>query len=1259
MEALYVSPNGSDTTGNGTEQAPFRTPSKARDSVRSLLHSGTMMGDIVVYLRGGAYWLTETLALDARDSGRNGYEVVYRAYPGERPMISGGKEISGWVNQGNGVYTANSGGLDFRQLYVNDQRAVRARTPNVGEFFRIQEWDKTNKLFVVDSHDVANFPTLGGNSNVEIVIQTQWSDQHLKVESVVTNGHQASIDTRVHERNTLFGRANPGNDPGASYHVENALEFLDTNAEFYLDRPGNVLYYRPRFGEDMSQAIVVAPQLVTLLNLEGTLNEPASNIRFEGLSFQHSGWNVPTEEGYLNKQATVYEYNAGWERKMPAAVIVKNAQNISFEHNRFERLGGAGLDLVSGTADVRIVGNVFADISGNGMNVESTLPRDRVVPADTRTIVKRTLVSNNYITKIGQDYYGSVAIFAGYPEALTMEHNEIAYVPYSGISLGWGWTSNDTALKNNIVRYNDIHHAMQLMVDGAGIYTLSKQPNSQITENYVHDNVRSPWAAPYVDPTKNHYAVGGIYLDLNSAGFTVARNVIENVPTPLFANRFKYGSNQYIGNDGHDEAVKSNAGLQQEFRSLRNSVHAYDSRQPTLVSAIADPIGRQIVLTFSEAIDPGMLQASGFTLGGASAVVTTAELDTNVPANNAVRLLLSERLPYKQPVTLSLAEAAVRDASWNTNAPLASFEVDTRDVESPYVIHLDITGSPIMTVGDTVYSAPSVYTIEGTPVIPGPAHWQFASANPAIATVDSTGQVRAISAGKTEVTISALVGDIVSVPVATHLDIFVFAAGETVPRLVNIAEKKAVTATGTSAGVNYGPENAVDGTMGTVWALSTEGTLTVDLGDTYALYDIEQVQVATRTDFDQKTPRRNFEVQASNTRDFLTYTVLGGQGDIELPFGGTLDINLTQPQSYRFIRFVKNGGYAVLAELRVNASYRQADSTPQWPMFAKLDAAEEAPGQVRLIWSPPSDFYDITGYRISFNGGAPVTVSGSVYSYLIDNVTEGTPLQATVQAENAYGTSSNGPSVTINPSWSGYYLDLTWDGTPIMLAGENVTLKPLVKNADNRPVKWGASTWQFSSSNTTVATVNSDGVVTALSTGVGGQTQIALSATLNGNTYSSRLDVYVFSASQARPTEVNVARGRETSSNVGYVSPHATTRAVDGLNNTMWATNVPGYLQLDMADSYRYYDIVAIEVVTRQDADLQSPRRNFDIYGSSNSAFTTSTLLASQGATALAFKEIKRYDLAQPGSYPYIRYVKTGNYAEVAELRVWATLKPR
>ncbi|MFM2092327.1 MAG: hypothetical protein RLZZ127_2816, partial [Planctomycetota bacterium] len=123
---FYVSPGGRDSDP-GTLQAPFRTLTRARDAVRAA--NTTMTADITVYLRGGYHRLGETLTMTQADSGMNGHRVVWCAYPGERPIISGGRGIAGWSlhDAGKGIWKASVPGLETRQLYVNHRRAVRAR----------------------------------------------------------------------------------------------------------------------------------------------------------------------------------------------------------------------------------------------------------------------------------------------------------------------------------------------------------------------------------------------------------------------------------------------------------------------------------------------------------------------------------------------------------------------------------------------------------------------------------------------------------------------------------------------------------------------------------------------------------------------------------------------------------------------------------------------------------------------------------------------------------------------------------------------------------------------------------------------------------------------------------------------------------------------------------------------------------------------------------------------------------------------------
>ena len=51
---------------------------------------------IEVQVRGGTYYLSEPLRLSGRDSGTAQFPITYTAYPGEKPILSGGKRITDW-----------------------------------------------------------------------------------------------------------------------------------------------------------------------------------------------------------------------------------------------------------------------------------------------------------------------------------------------------------------------------------------------------------------------------------------------------------------------------------------------------------------------------------------------------------------------------------------------------------------------------------------------------------------------------------------------------------------------------------------------------------------------------------------------------------------------------------------------------------------------------------------------------------------------------------------------------------------------------------------------------------------------------------------------------------------------------------------------------------------------------------------------------------------------------------------------------------
>ena len=564
----YVSPSGSDSYP-GTIAAPFQTIEKARAVVRTVNQS--MTGDIVVYLRDGRYVLSNTLTFDQYDSGTNGFNVIYTAYPGEKPIISGGQQITGWTPVGNGIYRANVGTLRFRQLYVNDKRAIRARTPNIGTYRHLAAFDYGTTTITANSADTGSWANLSSADNKpEMILFREWVHHTLRVGSF--SGTQVNV---MEPENSWTWNRTPHITWGdvGGFYWENAMEFLDAPGEWFVNTATNELFYMAQPGEDMTIASVYAPRLERMIQIQGITAANIRNIQFYGITFEHSTWLVPSSRGLVNGQADEIK---GSPNRIPAAIHVQNAQNIRFERNIIRNMGNIGLALYSNTRNNQIIGNVFQDIAASGIAVDLVMDGSLQSQGD--------VIRNNYITRTAQDYRGSVGIFGGYPSGIVIEHNELVDLPYTGISVGWGWTSGSTALANNLIQFNKIHQYARIMSDGGGVYTISTQPGTRIAENYVYD------AKEVVVGTQ----INGVYLDGGSGGITATRNVIENTlssgiyiqsgnpPTNTISNNSVTGTglpaifdrasggSTIIPLDGtlNVASVKANSGIEPAYRDI-------------------------------------------------------------------------------------------------------------------------------------------------------------------------------------------------------------------------------------------------------------------------------------------------------------------------------------------------------------------------------------------------------------------------------------------------------------------------------------------------------------------------------------------------------------------------------------------------------------------------------------------------------------------------------------------------------------------
>lgn len=596
---IWISPKGSDFN-DGTRQSPKATLTSALRQAREWRRTedNRIQGGITIYMEGGTYAFYEPVFIRPEDSGTKESPTIIRSVGDEKVILSGGISIKGWKKQGK-VWVAdvpvfNGRPLDFRQLWVNGKKAVRARdVEDFEKMNRICSVDEKNEILYVPAVSIRRLIDNKGNLKAkyaEMVLHQMWCVANLRIRSVEVQGDSAAI--RFHQPESRIQFEHPWPRPmvttdghNSAFYLTNARELQDVPGEWYHDIDARKVYYYPREGEKMQEAEVIVPAVETLVRVEGTLDRPVCHIRFEKITFSYTTWMRPSEKGHVPLQAGMYltdgyridpkmqrNYlnhpldNQGWLGRPAAAVRVVAARQIDFERCQFEHLGSTGLDYEEAVQGGVVRGCLFHDIAGNGLLVGSFSPAAHEThlpynPADRREVCTQQQINNCYFTEIGNEDWGCLAIAAGYVGDVNIEHNEISEVPYSGISLGWGWTQTVNCMRNNRVHANLIHHYAKHMYDVAGIYTLGSQPKSYVTENCVH----SIYKPGYVhDP--NHWFY--LYTDEGSSFITVRDNWTEGEKYLQNAN----GPGNVWENNGPkvDSVIRERAGLEAGYKDLLN-----------------------------------------------------------------------------------------------------------------------------------------------------------------------------------------------------------------------------------------------------------------------------------------------------------------------------------------------------------------------------------------------------------------------------------------------------------------------------------------------------------------------------------------------------------------------------------------------------------------------------------------------------------------------------------------------------------------
>ena len=556
---IYVSLQGNDKNP-GTKEAPFNTLNRAIKQAREWrrLNRPEVAGGIYIRLEEGVYAQRNSLFLRPEDSGTPDSPTVICAVDGAHPVISGGVAVTGWKRGCNHpaipeklkqkIWSAEAPlignrRVETRQMWVNGHKIQRAAQFPDGGLERMIDFNPEEQTITIPVSQSVNPNRLQNAGQLEMIVHQRWAIAILRVKSIDVKDGQAVV--RFHEPESHLEFAHPWPQPviggekgNSSFCLTNALELLDQPGEWFQEYPSGTIYYYPQASENMETAEVIIPALETLVTIDGTLSRPVKHIQFNGITFAHTSWMRPSFQGHVTLQGgfpllDAYKLqepglpekaeleNQAWIIRPETAIRVRGAEHIDFKHCTFRHLSSTGLDYEWAVTASSVEDCQFTDIGGTALLVgafpdggfETHIP---FIPADVRELCSHITIRNNFISNVTNEDWGCVGIGAGYVRNMDVSHNEVCHLNYSGICVGWGWTSLESGMCNNRIEANYVHHFARRLYDAGGLYTLSNQPGSVMRNNRIEHLIE----APYATNDRAFY----IYLDEATDGYTMENN---------------------------------------------------------------------------------------------------------------------------------------------------------------------------------------------------------------------------------------------------------------------------------------------------------------------------------------------------------------------------------------------------------------------------------------------------------------------------------------------------------------------------------------------------------------------------------------------------------------------------------------------------------------------------------------------------------------------------------------------------------------
>ncbi len=514
-DTIYVSPQGND--GNtGAEDNPFATIKRSQEEVRKIKEKGMPEGGITVCLRGGKYFVAESIIFGKEDSGIDNSPVVYRSYPGEEARLIGGRQLTNFQplkdsnilrripEEARGkIWAADlkqAGITDYGQFY-NRGSHNPAIQPGAMELFyntvpmRLARWPKEGWENVAD---LVN-PEGDGKAHGRIFQKSRfrysgnrperwdeekeiwaagyfhhpWDKLHVRVLSIDKENRiiKMAPDTRWPVNYPPYNTYVNKNTP---YYLYNILSELSAPGEFYIDRDAGKLYFYPPDKIEGSEIIV------------STLNSPiiemknASNTLFFGLTLE------ATWRKALKMQ--------GGSSNLIAGCTVRNTGNLGIVIDGGWNNGISGCDIYD---------------TGEGGILVTGGDEEKLIPGCH-------YAENNHIYRFNRfSHSGGKRAISIYGSGNRAQHNLLHDAPYLGLYFRGS---------NHIIEYNEIYDVMNEGRDGGAVYTHSgakylMDRGNVMRYNFIHHITEES------SPQVFHSLVTGMYIDGLGGGFTMEGNI--------------------------------------------------------------------------------------------------------------------------------------------------------------------------------------------------------------------------------------------------------------------------------------------------------------------------------------------------------------------------------------------------------------------------------------------------------------------------------------------------------------------------------------------------------------------------------------------------------------------------------------------------------------------------------------------------------------------------------------------------------------